>query len=92
MDIIQNRAQPGHQVRGRTVTDAAGVIRRARLRDDERALVLEYIESAVTAQHRGDDLGGARYLIRAAEADNLGCLSDRLGPVLTAVAARFVHP
>jgi hypothetical protein len=86
---LQTRDVPGAQIRRQSRDmDVVRLIREARLPGTQRAVVLEYVSTAQVHDQRSE-LGGARYLTRAAEQ-----MPDlpRLRQTMRRLATAFVHP
>ena len=88
-DHMQTREVPGAQVRRQSRSmDIVRLLREGRLPDVQRGVVLEYVNTAVVHDTRGE-LGGARYLEDVADQmPNLPNLRNTMRRLATA----FVHP
>jgi hypothetical protein len=86
---MQTRDAPGPQVRAAMRhSDIIEVIQAADLNPTERFAAVEYAETAIVHDTRGD-LAGARYLHRASkEVPDIG----NLCPTLERLAGAFIHP
>ena len=89
MDNLQSRDATADQVRSRLLTDLPRAIREAHLSGPERAVVIEYLETAQARDRQGDNLAGAQYLVRTA--DTLPA-SNAVGQTLRRLATSFIHP
>jgi hypothetical protein len=89
MDHLQTRDIRGADVRRQIRhADVVRILREARLPATQRGVVVDYLGTARIHDER-DDLGGARYLRRAAEdMPNIGNLRATVRRLATA----FVHP
>ena len=91
MDQMQTRDIPAAQVRRASrQMDVVRIIAEAKLPAVQRGLVLEYVNTAIVHDRRRDgQLGGARYLSRAAEE-----MPDLPGlrQTVRRLATAFVHP
>jgi hypothetical protein len=83
--LLQTRDVRGAQVRAQVRdADVLKILRNAKLPPAQRTVLLEYVSSAIVADGR-EDLGGARYLSRAAaEMPDLPNLRETVRKLATA--------